>query len=48
MQLQETNIANEVLGVIPMIRGMMWEKIKEFQVMRENKKISRLVQINLI
>jgi|TARA_R110000744_G_C19065900_1_gene529531 hypothetical protein len=31
MQLQETNIANEVLGVIPMIRGMMWEKIKEFQ-----------------
>ena len=31
MQLKETNIAEQVLGSIPAIRGMMWEKIKEFQ-----------------
>ena len=31
MQLTETNIAKQVLGDIPKIRGLMWEKIKEFQ-----------------
>jgi hypothetical protein len=31
MQLTENNIAKQVLGDIPKIRGLMWEKIKEFQ-----------------
>tara|TARA_R110002050_G_scaffold39677_2_gene97265 strand:+ start:813 stop:1337 length:525 start_codon:yes stop_codon:yes gene_type:complete len=31
MELKESNIAHKVLGAIPMIRGMMWEKIKRFQ-----------------
>lgn len=35
MQLTETNIAKQVLGNIPKIRGLMWEKIKEFQTKLE-------------
>lgn len=35
MQLTETNIAKQVLGSIPKIRGLMWEKIKEFQTKLE-------------
>ena len=31
MESKESNIAHNVLGAIPMIRGMMWEKIKRFQ-----------------
>ena len=30
MQLQENHVGQEILESIPLIRGIMWEKIEEF------------------